>query len=83
MLYVIKMTYRIVGVKLVRIARYGARFCRIETPTPFCFERRDWLNRFNGGKGNQIQGACPPTQIHHHRLFAQYNGPHVIHHDLQ
>ncbi len=49
LLYVLEMTYRTIGVKLVVMARYGARFV-VLTP-PFL---NDWLKRLNVGEGTKI-----------------------------
>ncbi len=76
LLYVIEMTYRTVGVKLVVMASYGARFV-VLTP-PFL---SDWLKRLYVGKGTKIS---PRHVILYNALFSlSPRNPRIISYSLR
>ncbi len=79
LLYVIEVTYRTVGVKLVGMACYGARFVVLKHPPPLFLS--DWLSRLNFGRGTKI---FPRRVILYNTLYSlSPRNPRIISYSLR
>ncbi len=81
LLYAIEMTYTTVGVKLERMACYGARFVVLKHPLTFL---REWLSRLNVGKGSKISPRQTRRNIiQYYTLLFSPRNPQIICYSLR